>query len=158
MSFPLSAHGRIRVERTDMSRAVGAVEALLRETKASSIAVGADRIDFGVRFLRLVGNWNLLVPIDSGSVAFRQSDDDLEVQYSISFKRFFFVVTAMIVIVSAIISVFAVDARAAGFVFVPVAWFSVFALNYLIAVLRFPAALRSSLHASPSQRPSTERA
>jgi hypothetical protein len=154
MPFPLSAHGRVWAERTDMSHAVGAVESLLRERKATSVTVGADRIDFTVRFLRLVSNWNLLVPIDSGSIAFRQSDEDVEIRYSIYFKRFFFVVTAMIIIVAVIIFVFAVDGRGAALVFVPAAWFWVFAVNYFIAVLRFPTALRSSLNAPTVQRTS----
>jgi hypothetical protein len=147
MPFPLSSHGRMRAESADLSHAMKEVEALLRERKASSIAVRNDRIDFTVRFLRLVSNWNLLVPIDSGTVAFTQSDQALEIHYSISFKRSFSIVATMTIVMFGFVAVLAVDPPGAGLAFVVVAWLGVFVVNYFVAVLRFRAALRSSVHA-----------
>ena len=146
MGFPLSADGRIQANGTDVSRAIEAVERLLRSTKASTIAVHDNRLDFTVRFLRLVSNWNLLVPIDSGRVVFRECDDAVDVEYHISFRRWFFIVTGIVIVVFAVVPFIAIDPRGG----VPVSfllflWLFVFGGNYLIAALRFPAALRSSL-------------
>jgi hypothetical protein len=146
MGFPLSADGRIHAKGIDVSRAIEAVERLLRSTKASTIAVHDNRLDFTVRFLRLGSNWNLLVPIDSGRVVFREREDAIDVEYHISLRRWFFIVTGMMIVVFAVVPLIAIGP--AGGVPVPFLlflWLFLFGGNYFIAALRFPAALRSSL-------------
>ena len=152
MGFPLSVDGCIRAAATDAAGAARAVEQLLRDTKASTIAVHGHQIDFGVRFFRLVSNWNLLVPIDSGRVVVHERERAVEVEYHISLRRWFFVATSTVVIAFCVGRFFAIDPPG-GFPlpFLVFLWLFLFPLNYFIAALRFPAALRSATmcHAPP---------
>jgi ABC-type xylose transport system permease subunit len=160
MGFPLSATGSIRVDTTDVPRAIQTVDRLLRNTKASTIAIHENRIDFTVHFFRLVTNWNLLVLIDSGSIVFRERDHAIDVEYDISFRRWFFIVTGIVAVVLVLVLLFAIDPRSGVSVpFLILLWLFLLGSNYFIAALRFPAALRSSLgflqslnHATRSNR------
>jgi hypothetical protein len=146
MGFPLSANGSIRADTTDVPRAISTVDRLLRNTKASTIAIHENQIDFTVHFFRVVSNWNLLVPIDSGSIVFRERDHSIDVEYNISFRRWFFILTGTVVVVLVLVFLFAIDPRAGVSVpFVILVWLFLLGSNYFIAALRFPAALRSSL-------------
>jgi hypothetical protein len=152
MGFPLSVDGCIRGAANDAASAARAVEQLLRDTKASTIAVHGHEIEFGVRFFRLVSNWNLLVPIDSGRVVVHEREHAIEVEYHISLRRWFFVATGTVVIAYCVGRFLAVE-PSGGFPLPPLVflWLFLFPLNYFIAALRFPAALRSATtcHAPP---------
>jgi hypothetical protein len=145
MAFPLSANGSIQVDTTDVRRAIQTVDRLLQNTKASTIAIHENRIDFTVHFFQLVSNWNLLVPIDSGSIVFRERDHMIDVEYDISFRRWFFIVTGTVLIVLVLVLLFAVDPRGGvSVLFLTLAWLFLLGSNYFIAALRFSPALRSS--------------
>jgi hypothetical protein len=146
MGFPLSVDGCIRAAATDAASVARAVEQLLRDTKASTVSVHAHLVDFDVRFFRLVSNWNLLVPIDSGRIIVREHERGVEVEYHISLRRWFLVVTGAVAIAYCLGRFFAVDPPG-GFPlpFLVFLWMFLFPLNYFIAAQRFSAALRSAI-------------
>ena len=148
MPFPFTAHGKVVADSVDVPTAMSAVEAMLRRAKASRIALDRDRIDFTAGFFRLVTSWNLLGPVNRGSITFRQLEHGVEVRYRLSFMQMFVIVSVMVVFFFGLYPVASMGPQAR----VPppvlaVIWLWLFGGNYIITLFRFPSALRSSLHA-----------
>ena len=145
MLFPISARGRVVGRSLDLTTAMSAVEIMLREARASSIKRYDDRIDFTAGAFRLVTTTNLLGPVGSGSITFRQLEEAVELGYRISFVE-------MLVIVSVIVSFFGLlpviasgPREALPLPILILAWLLLFGGNYVITLVRFPFALRSAL-------------
>jgi len=152
MSFPISTRGAIFAEQLSLPQAVTAVEAVIRGYEPNSISTAGARIDFTGGMFRLVSifSMNLLSPISSGTVTFRQVDRGVEVQYDLSFRQLLIFVTAAVVVMFGIFPLLWMGPR--GSVPIPVlgvAWLWLFGMNFLMTRYRFPAALRRGLAAVP---------
>ncbi len=146
MPFPLSSQGTILSETTNLPEVVAAIEAVLRQAKPSKISATTTRIDFRGGLFRLVSNWNLLVPIGSSRIEFRQRDRTVEIRYHISFVQLFVIATMLVIFIFGVLPMISSGERTFFLVYsLGLIWLWLFGLNYFIAVLRFPAALRNAL-------------
>ncbi len=145
MPSPFSSHGAILVERADLLQAIVAVEGLLQRSKPSSLVTTGTRIDFSATFLRSLFASTLLVPIGSGSVIFQQTDRGLEVRYRISFVRLLVEVTVGVILLFGVLPVLSDGHFHVSLPVLGLMWLWLFGGSYLIAIFRFPAALRSAL-------------
>src|SRR5207248_294409 len=85
-----------------------------------------------------------LVPIDSGRIVVHERERAVEVEYHISLRRWFFVATGTVLIAFCVGRFFAVHPPGAfPLPFLVFLWVFLFPVNYFIAALRFPAALRA---------------
>ena len=116
--------------------ALAGLAAGLARVRASTIAREGSCVLFYVRFLRLVLNTNLLVPIESGAIRAEVEGDAIRLSYCLRTVR-------LCVIAAAMALACAVFAGSAGFDTVHsvgiglLAWLWLFGGNYLIALVRF---------------------
>jgi hypothetical protein len=141
MPFPFSSSGKILVESADLPGAIAIVEDTIKRARPGRISVTETRIDFTGGLFRWVTNWNLLGPIGSGSITFRQINNAVELQYHVSFVQMFIVSTALVLFMFGVLPILQSD-KGEPIVVLGLMWLWIFGGNYLITIFRFPDALR----------------
>lgn len=144
--FPLKYRGEIEIPHFNKSEIADYQKQLvtkaaekLKSAKASNIELQGNRVNFKVNFFRLVSNWNILTHIDNGYIEVFSSSEKLAVSYLISFKRLFILGT--IIVIGAGIFIFQ-EGILSGLeiaLLMTFFWFLMIGLNWLIALIRFPA-------------------
>ena len=150
MPLPLSISGSIRLRRdgkgVETTEHIGArIEASLKQEAASSVARQGTFVRFKVAFFRLVSKWNILVPLDSGTLEIEDTGPEIIITYCVSTKRTFVVVCGVILAL-AIISVGQNSGKnVAPVSFLSFAWAAMFGGSYFVTAYRFPRWLKRNL-------------
>lgn len=146
MPFPFSLEGTVAIEMVDLAPTMSAVETAIRKRKPTVITRDGAKITFraGLFRLRLMTNWNVLIPIGSGELLFSQEGDRVLIRYSVSLVELFVTVTAMVLIMLGIVPILAGAHTLAPLAFLPLGWLWLFGMNYLTTKSRFPRFLRKA--------------
>jgi len=144
MPFPFSLEGTVAIEKVDLAPTMSAVETALRKAKPKGIRRDGAKITFraGIFRLRLMTNWNQLIPIGSGELLFSQEGDSVLIHYSVSLVELFATITLMLVFMLGIVPILAGAHTLVPLAFLPVGWLWLFGMNYLTTKFRFPRFLR----------------
>jgi hypothetical protein len=101
-----------------------------------------ERIEFRAGILRLVTNWNLLVPITSGTIEFRKNESCLV--YSLSFMEL--IVFGVMATLFMIIIPLATGAPKEILVIVPIlVWGWLVGMNFLLGISRFGSFIKKCI-------------
>lgn len=101
-----------------------------------------DKIEFSAGIFRLVMNWNLLVPITSGTIVFRENESCLE--YSLSFMEL--IVFGIIATLFMIIFPLANGAPKEILFIAPIlVWGWLVGMNFLFGILRFSSFIKKCI-------------
>lgn len=145
--FPLDYQNQIEVSgESDINdyqkRFLTKMSEELRAVEATGIQIQGNKLSYRVAFFRLVSNWNLLIPIDRGSVEVTSSANKIIISYFISFKR-------LVIIVTLLVSVFGVFfVQDAGLpvtkkiLLLSAAWLWLAGANCLITLIRYSAFIK----------------
>jgi hypothetical protein len=147
MTFPLDHSGEIswsniRALKVDDFRRRFLEQAVseLKVVKASEVEIKNDRVFFKAGMFRIVSNWNVLTFIDRGYIEASPSSEGLTFRYLISFRQPF---VASLCLIGAMIFILLsgpVSVSLTGVAGLSVGgWLLLFGLNWLIAIVRFPA-------------------
>ena len=153
MPLPYSSSGRIELtsdvnaQQID-SKVVKAIVDALTKKRARNVQQNGNQITFRAG-VRIVDNLNLLLPITSGEISIFVEGTRIIIRYNIRFTEFF-IFTLLLVFGGG----FALgDLRSRGLAFLAIVWLVLFGINVLLALIRFPWFLRSSvtkaLHLEP---------
>lgn len=149
MTFPVEYRGEIKfsdiaVENSDnfQQQFLTKMAQELELVKAHNIERLDNHLSFTGRILSFGSNWNILAQIDKGYIEILPSADGVVILYKISFKILLVLVSLLLLIFLG--SIFAskggVGLSLTGKIVISVvAWLWLFGMNWLIAVLRFPA-------------------
>ena len=114
----------------------------LKLVKAHDIVRHNNQLSFTGRILNFGSNWNILTQIDKGFIKVSPSADGIVILYKISFRVLLVLVSLLLVVGLGSIfaskggAVFSLTGKIAVSI---VAWLWLFGMNWLIAVIRFPA-------------------
>lgn len=98
MSLPFSLSGRVMLTNpSDLAIVIARIVDALKAAKATDIHQAGHSVTFRAGLFRLVTSMNPLVPIDSGEVAVRTSSSGVAIDYRISFRQIFVVVSVAVV-------------------------------------------------------------
>jgi hypothetical protein len=140
--FPTSIEGRIDLPDTTELHAdimAACIVDALRDVRASAIERGGNTITFGGGIFRMVGNWNVLVPVSSGAIEVR-AGPDAGISYRFSCLQMLVLVSAMALGVAVVIPASEPVAIRLG---APVAmWAWLFGMNFLISTVRLRTFVR----------------
>lgn len=149
MPLPFSLSGRVVLtDPSDPAIAIARIVDALKAAGATDIHQAGHSVTFRAGVFRLVTSLNPLVPIGSGEVAVRASSSGVAIDYRISFRQIFVVVSAMIAVVFGPVVLTAPNVNAweatllLGFM-----WVWLFGGNVLITWVRFPRWLRRAARA-----------
>jgi hypothetical protein len=98
MAFPFTLSGRIWLEQRPMSveTILRGVEDELKRQRALRIERRSDTIYFAAGLFRSVGSWNILVPIDHGTISVLEDQEGTALVYHLSYVQLFLVASVMI--------------------------------------------------------------
>ena len=149
MTFPFEYRGEIKfsdfaVENSDnfQQQFLTKMAQELELVKAHNIVRLDNQLSFTGRILSFGSNWNVLTQIDKGYIEVSPSADGIVILYKISFRVLLILVSLLLVIGLGSIfaskggAVFSLTGKIAISI---VAWLWLFGMNWLIAVIRFPA-------------------
>ena len=101
-----------------------------------------ERIEFSAGIFRLAMNWNLLVPITSGTIVFRENESCLE--YSLSFMEL--IIFGIIATVFVIIFPWTNGASKEILFIAPIlVWGWVVGMNFLLGIFRFSSFIKKCI-------------
>ena len=122
---------------------------MLRGASADSVSIDAAEVRFTAGIFRIVWNWNILVPFGSGSIAVVSHGAEFLVSYRLSTVQMLVTVTGMICLMGLMIFSETMNAWYEILLVLGGGWLWLFGMNYLIAIVRFPAWLRRGLKKIP---------
>lgn len=149
--LPLSCSGTLwfpeltpdRVSNRDIG---SALRIALEWERPSSVQVSTRHLEFTANMLRLVGRWNVLLPIERGHLQWTIREDGLELHYRLRFLTQLILTTVLSGVLFA--SWMLIDGSRgwpSHLTFALLAWLWIFGWNVLIARLRFPHFLRRAV-------------
>jgi hypothetical protein len=144
--FPLSIDGEIELKSSaPESDILSGLRRALAAQKANNISTDGRRIAFEAGVFRLVSNWNVLVPVGSGTIEIVPGPPR-RVRYAFSCRQMAAFTTAMAGVMSCLA---AREGGAAGAVLIFAgAWAWLFGMNYIIAAFRLPGFVRDAVESS----------
>jgi len=147
MTFPVRRRGEFTIEASmTPDDALKRIARALEKESASGIRIHEDSVRFVVPLLRFKSNWNILAPIDSGSIGIRRVGKGLRVRYTLSLRRVTWSATLMIPLLFGPFVLLGRETPVSlGVVFLVAIWLWIVGGNYAIACVRFPDWLRKRL-------------
>jgi hypothetical protein len=116
----------------------------LDQASASTVDVQGQRVMFTAGMLRLVTNWNVLVPFDSGVITVDAAAR--QVLYEVSCRRLILLGTGMV----CLMTVFILFARVWGAILaMPIMWLWLVGGNIVLGKLRFEGFLGRAIASAP---------
>jgi len=152
VSFPTSIDGSIQVPSSNdnssenIEQVAARLEVLLRQASATHITRHGRVLTFRGGLFRFVLNWNILVPVGSGSFEIEDRGTGIWLHYRGSTVQMLVVVTVTVAFMA--LSIAHSSAQNGTDVAVAVAifmWCFLFGANYLLASGRFPRWLKRGL-------------
>lgn len=145
MAIPFSLSGRVAArDVTDQMRAVSGIVRALEVAAAGDIQRLGNRVSFKGGLARVVSSWNILVPIGSGEVNVRASEEGVIADYTLHFTQILGVVTTLVAGMVLLVLLMARDWPTALAIGVS-AWLWLYGANVLLTSFRFPRWLRRAL-------------
>ena len=144
MPLPFSLSGRVMLtDPSDPAIAIARIVDALKAARATDIHQTGHSVTFRAGVFRLVTSLNPLVPIGSGEVAVQASSSGVAIDYRISFRQIFVVVSVAVVGFFGPLVLTAPNVNAwEATLLLGFAWLWLFGGNVLIACIRFPKWLR----------------
>jgi len=146
MPFPFILTGWVFLDEpgADVETVLARLDAELDRYRASSVRREGTTIHFRAGMFRFVDSWNLLVPIDHGTVTALREPGGVTLEYRISFVHLF-VVTVLIVfgVMAPVLLLQQPGLTPAGIVgMLTLMWLWLFGANLAISAVRFPKFLQ----------------
>ena len=114
----------------------------LKRHRPKKIEQRGEKIEFSAGIFRLVMNWNLLVPITSGTIVFQENESCLE--YSLSFMEL--IVFGIIATLFMIILPLAAGAPKGDLFIAPIlVWGWLVGMNFLLGIFRFGSFIKKCI-------------
>jgi hypothetical protein len=116
----------------------------LWKVAASTVEIQGNRVLFTRRMLRLVSNWNVLVPFERGDLTV--DADTREVRYCVSIRELVLWVTGMLVVSTIIILK---SSAWQALLFVPLMWLWLVGGNLSLGIFRFKRFVARAIRTAP---------
>jgi hypothetical protein len=116
----------------------------LWKVAASTVEIQGNRVLFTRRMLRLVSNWNVLVPFERGDLTV--DADTREVRYCVSIRELVLWVTGMLVVATIIILK---SSAWQALLFVPLMWLWLVGGNLSLGIFRFKRFVARAIRTAP---------
>lgn len=158
--FPVSLEGSVhfapgvRLNADTKKAVVNRIVDMLDEADASSVTTEGYLVRFTVDLRRPVGNWNILVPFNGGTIAVEAETERVRVRYDLNTKRILIFVTGAVAALGAFM-VFAHPEKYGPLTVLPYlipGWLWLFGMNYVTSMIRVPRWLRRGLRDLPELR------
>jgi len=137
MAFPISIDGTLSLPKShDVSGLSSSIVDALNKASVISVSTQGNTISFKAGMFRLVGNWNPLSSVGSGTIFITDS----EIKYHLNLKQMFVFATLSMTLA---FGLFMIDG---GPIFVPpVGWLFFVGAGYVDALISFPSFLKNAL-------------
>ena len=133
---------RATVNDTSVNELLAIIASELKRHRPRKIENKEKSIEFSAGFFRLVTNWNLLVPITSGTIEFRENESCLV--YSLSFMEL--IVFGIIATIFMIAVPLASGAPKEILIIAPIlVWGWLVGMNFLLGVSRFGSFIKKCI-------------
>ena len=148
MPFPVSIDGSVYLQRSEngveaIEKIGSRIEFLLKKESASSVWREGASVGFKVSMFRLVSRWNILGPLDFGTLRIEHRPPGISIAYCVSTKRMLLAVSLVCAALFAFVTL--TGGRNRDFLVVLFAWVPLFGVNYLLAAYRFPRWIKRNL-------------
>ena len=120
----------------------------LRRAQATTIVVQGNRVAFTRRILRLVSNWNVLVPFESGDLTV--DAHARQVRYRVSFRQLVLFGTAAVGLMTAVVVISSVWQP---LLVIPLMWLWLVGGNLIVGIVRFEAFVGRAITSAPHSLP-----
>ena len=130
--------------RTDSAALLNHLVDSLRQADASAVEIQGNCVMFTRRMFRFVGNWNVLVPFDSGDLTV--DGDARQIRYRVGIRQLILFGTATVVVMTTFILMSPVWQP---LLFMPLMWLWLVGGNVAIGIFRFERFVRRAIATVP---------
>ena len=150
MPFPLSIKGVVAIHIAEgmagTTESVGRrVEKILREAKVESIVRTGSCVSFKSGIVGR-GNWDLMLPIDAGSIEIIIGQSEMSLRYKLSTYKLIMILTVLMIVMIGIYVYgrgdYSAFKQTKFWILICLGWLWICGVNYGLAALRFPGWLK----------------